>query len=172
MRGHNLGTQGLEWGVLRSFVHFAYGQGFIRALQIPSKVFQAHTGGRRGLSPLRFRFLTGAGRLDRFQIVRHVLEEVGCLAGLGHAAPLCTSAPVVNCNVALNQAPERRSRRRQYYPPPIPAPSGPWCSQAGARRNASGAVNGRPKGVGWYEHIQSFGLKLLNKLPGKRPAHA
>jgi RNA-directed DNA polymerase len=29
-----------------------------------------------------------------------------------------------------------------------------------------------PKGVGWYEHIQSFGLKLLNKLPGKRPAHA
>jgi RNA-directed DNA polymerase len=29
-----------------------------------------------------------------------------------------------------------------------------------------------PKGVGWYEHIQSFGLKLLNKLPGKRPVHA
>ena len=29
-----------------------------------------------------------------------------------------------------------------------------------------------PKGVGWYDHIQSFGLKLLNKLPGKRPVHA
>ena len=29
-----------------------------------------------------------------------------------------------------------------------------------------------PKGVGWYEHIQSFGLKLLNKLPGRRPVHA
>jgi RNA-directed DNA polymerase len=29
-----------------------------------------------------------------------------------------------------------------------------------------------PKGVGWYEHIQSFGLILLNKLPGKRPVHA
>ena len=29
-----------------------------------------------------------------------------------------------------------------------------------------------PKGVGWYEHIQSFGLKLLNKLPGKRHVHA
>jgi RNA-directed DNA polymerase len=29
-----------------------------------------------------------------------------------------------------------------------------------------------PKGVGWYEHIQSFGLVLLNRLPGKGPAHA
>jgi RNA-directed DNA polymerase len=29
-----------------------------------------------------------------------------------------------------------------------------------------------PKGVGWYEHIQSFGLKLLNQLPGRRPVHA
>jgi RNA-directed DNA polymerase len=29
-----------------------------------------------------------------------------------------------------------------------------------------------PKGVGWYEHIQSFGLVLLNLLPGKRSAHA
>jgi RNA-directed DNA polymerase len=29
-----------------------------------------------------------------------------------------------------------------------------------------------PKGVGWYEHIQSFDLILLNKLPGKRPVHA
>jgi RNA-directed DNA polymerase len=29
-----------------------------------------------------------------------------------------------------------------------------------------------PKGVGWYEHIQSFGLMLLNRLPGRRPAHA
>jgi RNA-directed DNA polymerase len=29
-----------------------------------------------------------------------------------------------------------------------------------------------PKGVGWYEHIQSFGLMLLNHLPGKRSAHA
>jgi RNA-directed DNA polymerase len=29
-----------------------------------------------------------------------------------------------------------------------------------------------PKGAGWYEHIQSFGLVLLNRLPGKRPAHA
>jgi RNA-directed DNA polymerase len=29
-----------------------------------------------------------------------------------------------------------------------------------------------PKGVGWYEHIQSFGLVLLNRLPGRRPAHA
>jgi len=29
-----------------------------------------------------------------------------------------------------------------------------------------------PKGAGWYEHIQSFGLKLLNKLPGKRSVHA
>lgn len=29
-----------------------------------------------------------------------------------------------------------------------------------------------PKGVGWYEHIQSFGLVLLNRLPGKRTAHA
>lgn len=29
-----------------------------------------------------------------------------------------------------------------------------------------------PKGVGWYEHIQSFGLVLLNELPGRRPAHA
>ena len=27
-----------------------------------------------------------------------------------------------------------------------------------------------PKGVGWYEHIQSFGLVLL--LPARRPAHA
>lgn len=29
-----------------------------------------------------------------------------------------------------------------------------------------------PKGVGWYEHIQSFGLVLLNELAGRRPAHA
>jgi len=29
-----------------------------------------------------------------------------------------------------------------------------------------------PKGTGWYEHIQSFGLTLLNHLPGKRTAHA
>lgn len=29
-----------------------------------------------------------------------------------------------------------------------------------------------PKGVGWYEHIQRFGLVLLNELPGRRPAHA
>jgi len=29
-----------------------------------------------------------------------------------------------------------------------------------------------PKGIGWYEHIQSFGLVLLNRLPGRRPAHA
>lgn len=30
-----------------------------------------------------------------------------------------------------------------------------------------------PKGVGWYEHIQSFGLILLNQLPPtRRPAHA
>jgi len=30
-----------------------------------------------------------------------------------------------------------------------------------------------PKGVGWYEHIQSFGLELLNRLPPrKRSAHA
>jgi RNA-directed DNA polymerase len=29
-----------------------------------------------------------------------------------------------------------------------------------------------PKGVGWYEHIQSFGLVLLNRLPGRRPAPA
>jgi RNA-directed DNA polymerase len=29
-----------------------------------------------------------------------------------------------------------------------------------------------PKGVGWYEHIQSLGLVLLNLLPGKRSAHA
>lgn len=28
-----------------------------------------------------------------------------------------------------------------------------------------------PKGVGWYEHIQSFGLKLLNLRPGKRPVN-
>ncbi|HZL55840.1 MAG TPA: reverse transcriptase domain-containing protein [Bryobacteraceae bacterium] len=38
--------------------------------------------------------------------------------------------------------------------------------------SASAAAHRPPKGVGWYEHIQSFGLKLLNKLPGKRPAHA
>ena len=29
-----------------------------------------------------------------------------------------------------------------------------------------------PQGVGWYEHIQSFGLVLLNRLPGRRPVHA
>jgi RNA-directed DNA polymerase len=29
-----------------------------------------------------------------------------------------------------------------------------------------------PKGVGWYEHIQSFGLVLLNRLPGRRSAQA
>jgi RNA-directed DNA polymerase len=29
-----------------------------------------------------------------------------------------------------------------------------------------------PQGVGWYEHIQSLGLVLLNRLPGKRLAHA
>ena len=29
-----------------------------------------------------------------------------------------------------------------------------------------------PKGVGWYEHIQSFGLKLLNRLPEKRTVNA
>jgi len=29
-----------------------------------------------------------------------------------------------------------------------------------------------PKGVGWYEHIQRFGLMLLHRLPGRRPAHA
>lgn len=29
-----------------------------------------------------------------------------------------------------------------------------------------------PKGVGWYEHIQSFGLVLLNRSSGKRRAHA
>jgi RNA-directed DNA polymerase len=30
-----------------------------------------------------------------------------------------------------------------------------------------------PKGVGWYEHIQSFGLELLNRRTrGRRPAHA
>ena len=31
-----------------------------------------------------------------------------------------------------------------------------------------------PKGVGWYEHIQGFGLVLLNQSgsPGRRPAHA
>jgi RNA-directed DNA polymerase len=29
-----------------------------------------------------------------------------------------------------------------------------------------------PKGVGWYGHIQSLGLVLLNLLPGKRSAHA
>ena len=29
-----------------------------------------------------------------------------------------------------------------------------------------------PKEVGWYEHIQSFGLVLLNRLPGKRAVHA
>ena len=29
-----------------------------------------------------------------------------------------------------------------------------------------------PKEVGWYEHIQSFGLVLLNRLPGKRTEHA
>jgi len=26
--------------------------------------------------------------------------------------------------------------------------------------------------VGWYEQIQSFGLVLVNLLPGKRTAHA
>ena len=29
-----------------------------------------------------------------------------------------------------------------------------------------------PNEVGWYEHIQSFGLVLLNRPPAKRPAHA
>lgn len=29
-----------------------------------------------------------------------------------------------------------------------------------------------PKEVGWHEHIQSFGLVLLNRLPGKRTVHA
>lgn len=29
-----------------------------------------------------------------------------------------------------------------------------------------------PPGVGWYEHLQSLDLVLLNRLPGKRPAHA
>ena len=29
-----------------------------------------------------------------------------------------------------------------------------------------------PEGVGWFEHIQSFGLKLLAQLPGKRTANA
>ena len=29
-----------------------------------------------------------------------------------------------------------------------------------------------PKGVGWYEHIQSFGLVLLNRLPKKGTVHA
>lgn len=28
-----------------------------------------------------------------------------------------------------------------------------------------------PKGVGWYEHVQSFGLVQLHRLPGRRPAH-
>ena len=29
-----------------------------------------------------------------------------------------------------------------------------------------------PEGVGWYEHIQSFGLMLLNRLPGRRTVNA
>lgn len=29
-----------------------------------------------------------------------------------------------------------------------------------------------PKGIGWYEHIQSFGLVLLNRKSNRRPAHA
>ena len=29
-----------------------------------------------------------------------------------------------------------------------------------------------PKGVGWYEHLQSFGLVLLNRLSRKRTVHA
>jgi len=29
-----------------------------------------------------------------------------------------------------------------------------------------------PKGIGWTEHIQSFGLVQLARLPGRRPAHA
>jgi RNA-directed DNA polymerase len=29
-----------------------------------------------------------------------------------------------------------------------------------------------PKGVGWYEHMQSFGLVLLNRFSSRRPAHA
>jgi len=29
-----------------------------------------------------------------------------------------------------------------------------------------------PRRMGWYEHIQSFGLVLLNRLPGPRSAHA
>ena len=29
-----------------------------------------------------------------------------------------------------------------------------------------------PKGVGWYEHLQSFGLVLLNQLPARRTVHA
>jgi RNA-directed DNA polymerase len=29
-----------------------------------------------------------------------------------------------------------------------------------------------PRGVGWYEHLQSFGLVLLNRLPGRPTANA
>ena len=29
-----------------------------------------------------------------------------------------------------------------------------------------------PKGMGWYEHLQSFGLVLLNRLSRKRTVHA
>ena len=29
-----------------------------------------------------------------------------------------------------------------------------------------------PKGAGWYEHLQSFGLVLLNQLPARRTVHA
>lgn len=29
-----------------------------------------------------------------------------------------------------------------------------------------------PKGVPWYDHIQKFGLVLLNRLSSRRPVHA
>ena len=29
-----------------------------------------------------------------------------------------------------------------------------------------------PKGIGWYEHMQSFGLVLLNRFSSRRSAHA
>src|SRR6185437_15934860 len=66
----------------------------------------ATTWGRSfGRSHVEFSGLGRGGGLGWFRHGQpHVLEEIGGLVQLIHAAPLCTCASVLTCNVALNQA--------------------------------------------------------------------